>query len=254
MSGHVLSIFPVENQSELESSYRLVDIDGPFDGCGDPDQAEKNLNLLCKLVSFAEKIPVALVFQDGKSLLAVPGDKKLGLLEHSLTPHVVTLRPRDEIHALRLGAVSPTERHIGTQVLNFQIRSPLRDDDNLWSPSPYTYFLKRPLNWREDRRDIDVFEGFGFRLMFLGGQLFLALRLSTKYVESAWIVDRNGPGELRDLRMRHLLYHMGHRWFPVQLIGALGRSISEARFTPEGGGPADVYGYTISKTRKNPPN
>ena len=90
--------------------------------------------------------------------------------------------------------------------------------------------------------------------MFLGDSLFLALRLSTKYVESAWLGDRPGGGELRDLRMRHLLYHMGHRWFPVQLIGAHGKSISEARFTPEGEAPTDVYGYTISKTKKNPPN
>ncbi|MHC5537556.1 hypothetical protein ACYOEI_04920 [Singulisphaera rosea] len=253
MSEHVLSLFPVENQSELEGTYRLVEILGAFEGGSDIDQADKNLNLLTKQLSITERCPVAVVSAEGKKLLAVPGDTRLRTLEYSLAPHVVTLRPRDETHQLVFAAAAASERRIATQFLNFSLRSPLWNQECLWNPYPFTFFNKRPINYEDPGRDIDAFPGFSFRLTFLNDQLYLGIKLATKYVEREWINQRRGPSEIRDLKMRHLLYHMGHRWFTVQLVGMVGKSISEARFTPEGSTATDVFAYTVDKTKADPP-
>lgn len=48
------------------------------------------------------------------------------------------------------------------------------------------------------------------------------------------------------LRMKHALYHYGNRWFPIQILGPCGKSISEQKFQPEREQKAiSVYDYTL---------
>jgi hypothetical protein len=45
--------------------------------------------------------------------------------------------------------------------------------------------------------------------------------------------------------MRHVLYHYGNKWFPVQLLGITGRSIEEQLFVPDGTRDSiSIYDYT----------
>ncbi len=256
MVSHLVSLYEIENLVELQAKYRLVEIDGAF-GCerDDEDLVEKNLNLLLKQVMLRERTPAALVSRDGRKLLVVPAETEFGDLQYALTPHVVSLRPLSNTYDLQLASLSSESERIGLAFLGFHLRSPLMKNSNLWRAGAFSYFAKRPVNWKDEARDADVYGGFSFRLVRHAGKIYLALRLSYRYVDNAWLVDRYSPSELPIVRMRHFLYHFGDRWYPVQLMGATGGSIRITTFQPEPGGAiTNVFDYTLAKAGPTPPN
>lgn len=255
MASHRLNLYEVQNLTDLCASYRLVEIDGAFGiGRSDEDLAERNLGILAKQVSYQEKAPVALVRENGQAFLAMPADRDLSRREYTLTPDVVLLKPRDEVHKLAFGDLSGRTEAVGLAFLRFALRTPLMRSDDLWSTGTSSYCSKRPVNHKYSERETDVFGGFGFRLVSIDRKLYLALCLSYKYVDHHWLLDRFDEAEMRSLHMRHLLYHYGHRWFSVQFLGLTGKSIREARFTPEGARAAtNVFDYTIGEVGLNPP-
>ena len=108
------------------------------------------------------------------------------------------------------------------------------------------------MNGRELSREIDLYEGFHFHVRYLGEKLFVGIKLAHKYVDTAWAVDRFSADELKNLKMRMFLYHFGSNWFTIQLLEALGKSIEETRFIPNGSDEAvSVFDYTIEKVGKN---
>jgi hypothetical protein len=253
MSDHAITLFEVRNAPNLILDYRLVAIEG-FLGAtqGDDDLVERNLNLLAKLVAIKEQSPVAIVRQDGTPYLAMPAGKTLSATEYSLAPSVVSLKTKDGVHRLRLE--DQDRRHIALKFLEFSLRGPLHRNSELWSSSPRTFLRKRPVNFRESDREVDLFEGFHFHLRFFENRLFLGVNLSYKYIDSSWLVDRYKPEDLRRLKMRHLLYHFGNQLYVVQLLDVLNQSISTARFTPNGSREAiSVFDYTKSAWKDNPP-
>jgi hypothetical protein len=251
----VASLYEIENLGDLRAGYRLAEIDGPFGKEQDDDLADRNLNLLLKQFTFREKVAAALVEERGRVMLAFPDGHEPGELEYALTPHVITLRPREEAHTVNYARLSQTTERVGLAFLSFHFRTPLWDDKELWRTGPSAYFSKRPVNWKESAREVDVYEGFSFRLVRHDDRLFLALKLSHRYGENAWLVDRYGEVEIRALRMRHLLYHFGNAWFTVQLLGLTGESVADQKFQPHGGGPiTNVFDYTREKAGRAPPN
>src|SRR5213593_3114353 len=102
-------------------------------------------------------------------------------------------------------------------------------DDDLWSSRNSAFFSKRPVNCHDDRRDVDVYEGFSYRVVEHLKRLYLALKLVYRYVDSAWLVDRFDLSGVRAKRMRHVLYHFGNRWFPVQLLDLTGKDVRDTR-------------------------
>ncbi len=256
MASHLVSLYEIENLTQLKARYRLVEIDGAF-GCerDDEDLAEKNLNLLLKQLSFQEHVPAALVKRGGQRLIAVPADAKLEQTEYALTPHIVSLRALPGTYDIDFDSFNAESERVGLAFLAFQLRTPLMNNTSLWRSGPSSYFSKRPVNWEDEARDVDVYGGFTFRLVRHAGKIYLALQLSYRYVDNAWLVDRCETTDIRGFRMRYLLYHFGDRWFPVQLLGATGGSITQARFQPDGGGAhTNVYDYTLQKCGQSPPN
>ena len=250
MSRHMLNCFNIENAGELKAEYRLVDVEGPFDSDrSDGDLAERNTQHLVKRIQFQEQIPVA-IRRIGKDLaLAIPASHELGKTEYDLTPDVATLTPRFDTEEVCFGNPGPGQAGIALAFLGFCLRTPLRRDNRLWSPSPWGYMWRRPINFRDDTRAVDVYRGFGLRLGYREGELCLWVKLTHRYVESAWLPDAHDEGEIRqDLQMRYALYHYGNRWYPVQLMGPTGKSIAEQRFMPEGAAqPISVFDYTIGQ-------
>ncbi|MBL8792700.1 MAG: hypothetical protein JNM56_02215, partial [Planctomycetia bacterium] len=245
MGSHVFNLFEITNLADLQTSYRLVDVDGSF---GADDLADQNLSLLAKKVAYREQAPVALVRSAGHPALAVPADLQLRQHEYQLTPDVVTLAPRRETQTLALGRLSPETERIGLAFLSFHLRTPLMHKPSLWSSGTHTYFSKRPVNYRDDRREIDVFEGFAFRLLRTGTRLFLSLWLTNKYADNRWLLERYREDAVHGLKMRHLLYHSAVRWFPVQLLGLTGKSVAEQRFVlEEDGSITNVHDYTLAR-------
>ena len=254
MSDHVVTLFEVGNAPNLVLDYRLVAVDG-FLGAvqGDGDDVDRNLNLLAKLVAINSRTPVAIVRRNGTPFLAIPADKTLAEKEYSLTPSAVSLRPEDETHRLRLD--DHDHRHIALKFIEFSLRDPLNRNPELWSASPRTFMRKRPVNFQDSGREVDLFEGFHFHLRFFENRLFLGVNLSYKYIDSSWLVDRFKPDDLRHLKMRRLLYHFGNRLYVVQMLDVLNHTISTARFKPNGAQEAiSVFDYTKSICKDNPPH
>ena len=93
--SHVLNCFEILNAGNLTATYRLVDVDGPFDqALADGELAESNLQQLVKQIAFAEHIPVAIISGGEHPVLAVPAARSLTRSEFNLSPDVATLAPR----------------------------------------------------------------------------------------------------------------------------------------------------------------
>lgn len=250
MDAHVLNLYAITNVDNLRARYRLIDIEGSF---GDEDLADQNLSVLAKRVALDEKVPVALFRQSDKPILAVPANAYLAKREYQLTPDVVELRPRPEEHELCLGAMTPEMESVGLAFLSFHLRTPLFHDRNLWSSGPGTYFAKRPVNYRENRRDVDVYEGFSFRVVRVKGKLYVSIAITYKYSDCLWLLERNAPQDLPALKMRHMLYHTGHRWFPVQFLALTGNRIAEQSFVMDDGTKRTVFEHTHLVAGEQPP-
>ena len=219
-----------------------------------PDLVDRNLNILATHVAIHEKCPVTLVRDSGRFYLAVPAGKQIDQLEYHLPPDIVMLEPSPEVHRDNLLTLDRQARHVAIGFLNFCFRGPMWTHPSLWSSSPQTFFSKNPLNGNEISRETDLYEGFHFHLRYLDAKLFVGIKLAHKYVDVAWAVDRFSCEERNRLKMRMFLYHFGNRWFPVQLLETLDKSIQEVRFVPEDTGePISVFDYTVEKAGKNPP-
>ena len=250
MGYHVFNLFEITNLQDLRTRYRLVEIDGTY---GSDDLADQNLSLIAKRVAYTEKAPVSLIHRDGKPFLAVPAELKFGKDEYQLTPDVVELRPLDEEYDLSLADLTEETERIGMSFLSFHLKSPLWAKHGLWSSNSSTYFSKKPANFRDDRREVDVYEGFGFRLVRYGGKLYLSLSLTSKYSDTRWLLERYQESDLHRLKMRHMLYQTGHRWFTLQLLGLTGKSIGEQRFVMEDKTVRSVFDHTVLMAGSSPP-
>ncbi|MEM6468017.1 MAG: hypothetical protein AAF802_00505 [Planctomycetota bacterium] len=246
--SHVLNCFDILNADKLSASYRLVDVDGPFDAnLGDGELAESNLQQLVKKIAFAEHIPVAIVSGGEHPVLAIPSEHSLRTSEFNLSPEVATLSPQVDEQTLDFSNLRGESERIGLAFLGWHLRGHLRRDRRLWNSNPWINFFRRPMNYRHDNRDVDIFRGFGLRLRIVDGRPCIWLKLTHKYVESDWLPDAYDTHAMQQkLRMKHALYHYGHKWFPIQLLGPSGKSISEQRFVPEGETePISVYDWTV---------
>jgi hypothetical protein len=254
MAGHVLNCFEIQNADELRMHYRLVRVEGPFDSrLGDGDVAERNLQQLVKRIQYEERIPVAIHQAGAQPILAVPFEHHLHRTEYDLAPDVAVLQPLETSGSIVLSSKDRESERIGKAFLRWHLRSPLFRDHRLWSSGASRYYSKRPLNYRQAHREIDIFRGFDFRLDWVDDRLCLWVRLMHRYAESSWLLDAYSESDIQQqLRMRHVLYHYGPRWFPVQLLGITGKSIAEHRFVPDGSQQAiSVYDYTLRDTRND---
>ena len=254
MISHVLNLFRIENLSELEARYRLIEVDIPrMSGAADEDHAHEALNSLTKQIAIAERVPVALVRRGGTSFVAVPAAARLTRLEYELTPEVATLKPRNEVSLARFRGGGGEERSVALSFLQFHLRSPVWKCPELWSADPWTYYAKRPINSRENARDVDIYEGFTFRLQEANGSLYLALNLRQSYAESAWLLEGRMPESWHELRMRHVLYHFGNRWYRAQLLDVLDRPIGDIKFSVADGRTWNVFDYTLEEAGEKAP-
>ena len=250
----LLNLYPITGLSDVETDYRLIDIVGLHDSADDPDLIHENAGFLVGQVASRLRCPTALLRQAGVYRLAVPADRQFDEFEVRVRPDVVRLKPQDEVHRLAFGELHPEQLPIAQQLLAGELRRPLRQDQRLWS-SYGSFFFKRPKNIRDDKRDIDICTGFGFRVVPFDGELYVSLDLTTKFVETQWMIDAYDEAALHGLHMRHALYLYGQRWYPIQFLGLTGQSIERQGFTPNDVGPTRyVYEWTLEACRENPPH
>ena len=243
MQSYLLNLYEIKNARDLQIAYRLVDIDGLLgNDREDGDLVDRNLSLLVKQIAYQEKAPVALLRQNGKPVIAIPWERTLSKDEYALTPDVVSLRARNEIHRVQHDSLSQSDSQVRQAFLRFSLSSPFMGNDQIWSSRNTAFFHKTPVNYRDDRRDVDVYEGFAYRMIETNGRLYVSLRLVYRYVDSAWLVDRFDAAGIRSKKMRHALYHFGNRWYPIQLLDLLEKGIKDTKFAlPDGGGVLKVW-------------
>jgi hypothetical protein len=250
-----MTLFPILNLKDLNIHYRLVEISGlPFE-LGEDDQINRNLNLLVTKVAYDNRAPVALIRQNGRARLAVPYDLTLINLKYTLTPDVATLRPDGQKHEIRFSDLNRETALIANSFLSFALRTPLRENHALWSGSPFTFYDRTPVNYKDASSEADLYKGFSFRLLNFDGGIYLAVHLSHKYIDRHWLTERVQSGRINNFHMRRALYHMGHQWFVIQLLGITGKNIKEQEFDPDDGSPTTtVLKYTLAKVGPKPPN
>jgi hypothetical protein len=170
MMKQQLNLYPITGLADLETQYRLIDIVGLHDSPDDPDLIHENAGFLVGQVASRLRCPTALLRQAGTYRLAVPADRQFDDFEVQVRPDVVRLKPQDESHRLVFGDIATEQMPIAQQLLAGELRAPLRQDQRLWS-SYGSFFFKRPKNMRDDKRDIDLCTGFGFRVVPFDGAL-----------------------------------------------------------------------------------
>ncbi|MFQ6041941.1 MAG: hypothetical protein ACE5PV_13875, partial [Candidatus Poribacteria bacterium] len=245
---HQINLFEILNLSNLNCRYKLLAVSNlPRD-----DAYGKNVNLLAKKIAYELEQPVALLFGEKQTRLAIPASSKLPNLEQPLTPHVAMLIPLEEIQLLDFNQLDAQTLPIAKSFLRSAFQRSLMKNPQLWG-NGRCYFWKRPL--RVDG-EIDLFEGFIFNIVPLGdGRLCVSLDITHKYVDKSWFLDRVDERDIARYRMRHFLYHFGHQWYRVQLLNTTGLSIQEQKFQNERTGDMeDVYQYTKEQCRQNPPD
>ena len=239
------NLFGIDNLEDLSFPYRLLAIEGLSPG----DNLARYLNLIAKGVAYEMRQPVTRIEHEGVPCLAVPLDAELPILERPLTPHVAVLRPLDGEFTLNFGDLNRETTPIAQRLLSWTFESALHSRMDLWGDRN-SYYWKHP---HEQTLEVQMFQGFHFRVVPLPeGGLALCLDITHKYADAHWLTE---CGDLVGYKMRHCLYQFGHRWYRVQFLNPMGRSIREQKFQPNGEGSSiDVYSYTREKCNSGMPS
>lgn len=187
--------------------------------------------------------------------LAIPADVTLSAMEYGLAPDIVRLKAEGRVKECHLGTTDELDRRVCLSFLQFDIRGRLWTEAELWSGGLHAFFPRKPLNGGNLSREIDFYEGFHFHLRYLDARLFLGIKLAHKYVDATWAVDRFRQDEFERVKMRMFLYHFGFKWYPIQVIEVMERSIAETEFVlQESGRAVSLFDYVVEKAGgKNPP-
>lgn len=254
MIRHVSNLYPVLNQESLSISYRLVDVEGEFGlGSDDPDLAVKNLNILVKKIAFGQKLPVTIVHGGERPVLAVAADRPIERCDYQLTPHVVTLRPRNEVHRVSFKDLDSSTLNIALSFLGWELRGHLYQRADLWQNASNTFFSKKPVNAGDRRRQMDIYGGFSPRFVMVQGTIHLSVPVVYCYADSRWADEAFDERTIRSLGGRKMLYHYGSRLFPIKFQRRTGKSIREQGFIAAGSNKvAHVYDWTRAKVGTSP--
>jgi len=240
-----LNLFGIRNLAELSCPYRLLKITGLPDG----EHFDRDVHLLAKNLSYQLQAPIAIVHRDDDHFVAIPADIPLPELRQPLRPHVVSLVPRENENWLNFDALNPETLPVAISFLQYAFRMSLMHNARLWGRAS-TFFWKKPVNYREENRQVDVFGGFYHKVVPWddGQRLFLALDLTYKYIDPLFLTERARGRDLRQWRWRHCLYLFGHQWYQVQLLNPTGQKIRDQAFLHEQTNEIhNVYEYTRQK-------
>ncbi|MGA2658449.1 MAG: hypothetical protein ABSH34_13165 [Verrucomicrobiota bacterium] len=254
MEEHVFNLYPVANQHELAFSYRLVEVEGDLGaGSDDPDLPLKNLHLLTKRIAFGQQVPVAIVQGGDKPVLAVAADRPFERRDYQLTPHVVSLRPKDEVHQVRFAGGDGSALGIAFSFLAWEVRGHLFKRRDLWQSGPNTFFSKKPVNAQDPGRQFHIYGGFSPRFLLIDGVLHVAVPVQYFYTDAKWADRAFSERDLQRLGGRRMLYHFGQQVYPVKFQRRTGKTIKEQTFCSDDGKVnSNVFDWTVSKAGAEP--
>lgn len=252
MRKHTLNLYKINNLSELDFSYKLIEFQLPQIE-GKEDLFNKQLQKLLLKVSSITEGPAAIINRNNNIFIAIPSDKTFEETRVDVTPFSVSLKLLPDIY--HLGShINVENMDIVLKFLDFEIRKQLLNNKSIWKLNSNHFFLKKPV-FSNEESNIEFFGGFTYKLIPLpDGGIYLCLDLTFKYVDknfvSQYVNEKNVETIGKRFRGKKLLYQNGNSWYTVEIV-AFGEKIKDHNFTsPEG--TQTVMNYILSKPQKYP--
>jgi len=254
MRQHRINFFRILNLDELGFDYRLLKITNlnrEIDEKRNISLYDTNVNRVAKNVAFELKQPAALVRKGEDHFLAIPFKAPNPELMQKVVPDIAYLEPIEGAHSLNLSKLNAETLPIAFSFLKFHLKNPLRNNPNLWIWKNNTFFAKSPINKKDQKRNIDIYEGFSFGIIADDdNNLFLCLDITYKYIDRYFLTEylKNPGVSIKEhFYMKHCLYYFGHKWYPIQIFG-VGKTIGEQEFV-KCGKTYNIYSYTLNKCK-----
>ncbi len=241
MKNSCVNLFEIKNVKQLSFDYKLLEISGLAQG----EDFEKNIGILKRKLAFELRKPVTHKVKGEKHYIVIPYAAKDPEYEQKLIPHIVKLIPENVKYPLTFEKATVDEYPIIGSFLEYQIKSTLWNNQNIWQPSSgKTYYWKNPRNANDSNRDIDIFSGFSYNIVIHDQRIFLSIDLATKYVDRTFLVDYLKIDTIQSYLHKNFIYHYGNRWYQITLSGDPKRSIKDHFFIDaRNGARIDVYSY-----------
>jgi len=242
MKSNCVNLFEIRNIKQLTFDYKLLEITGLPQG----EDFDKNIGILKRKLAYELRKPVTIKEKNGKYFIAIPFNSENPQIEQKLIPHVITLIPEKVKYTLKFDTSASSEYSIIIAFLEYQIKSTLWNNPNLWQPhAGKTYYWKTPKNTNDSHREIDIFSGFNYNIVIYNQRVFLSLDLATKYVDRKFLTEYLNTHSIHEFLHKNFIYHYGNRWYQISLSGDPKRSIKDHKFLDERTDETiDVYTYT----------
>lgn len=238
MKTHTINLFKLNNTSNLNISYKLVDFDlQKFEGR--EDLYNKNLKTIILKISSDLRCPAAVITRNEKQYIAIPSDKHLADTKVYTVPSPVNLKTLEEIYNIECS----TMNDVLYEFLNFEIKKQLTNNFNLWKVGSNYFFSKTPVN-DNGQSEIDIYGGFNYKLMPLNGMdFYISLDLTYKYADKKYLPNYINSTNVISIKDRLIgakcLYQNGNDWYSVEIV-EFGKKIKEHEFTDKNTNQAHI--------------
>ncbi len=251
MRHHTQNLFKVNNLSEFNFSFRLVDFKLPLLP-GKEDRYNKQLQKIEKQVASLCSGPAAIVKRNGKHSIAIPADKHIDNTIINAIPHNIKITLLPEVYHVDLSKATPDNLDVIEKFLDFEIRRILGTHPLLWKFDSSHFFLKQPARSADDSA-IEIYQGFSYKLIRTAdNSYYICLDLNTKYIDkhrlSEYVTMKNVDTIGNTFRGRRFVYLNNDDWYPVEIAG-FGETIQEQEIDYKGDS-ISVYQYILNKTKR----
>jgi hypothetical protein len=235
MKDHILNLYRIDNLSELDFSYKLIDFDLSFIA-GKEELLNKQLQKIAEEVSSVTKGPTAVLKRNQRFFVAVPADKQMEDRNVDGVPFSIPIKLLPEIYQIDSKNIHGHQLDVVYKFLDYEIRRQLSQHSDLWKLNTHQFFLKEAIKGIQGA--INVFEGFTYKLVRLAdGHFYVSLDLSTKYIDkhclSHYINESNVRTFENSYKGKRFLYLNGDNWYTIELLG-FGKAIKEQDFIRDG--------------------
>ncbi|OKS84593.1 argonaute/piwi family protein [Mucilaginibacter polytrichastri] len=235
MKDHILNLYRIDNLSELDFSYKLIDFDLSFIA-GKEELLNKQLQKIAEEVSSVTKGPTAVLKRNQRFFVAVPADKQMEDRSIDGIPFSIPIKLLPEVYRIDSKDIQGHQLDVVYKFLDYEIRRQLGQHRDLWKLNTHQFFLRDPMKGIQG--SINVFEGFTYKLARLAdGHFYVTLDLSTKYIDKYCLSHYINEGNVRtfenNYKGRRFLYLNGDNWYTIELLG-FGKSVKEQDFIREG--------------------
>ncbi len=229
MKTNIINWFRINNWSELNFQYRLVDV--KIEGVGnDAKLLNKAFYNALNHLAYSTKGVVATAYHENKRYVAVKGDAILKQETITGSPMNVILTPLEGVFQLNAKTLDDQNLDLALKFLDSTINWQLNKNRNLWDAGINTFLKKTPLPLSSEI-ETDIYQGFKFKIVAADkDNVFICLDLAYRYADKKTLSEllKLIPKERHNdlVSNRNFLYLNGDDWYTVK-GKSIGGSISE---------------------------